>query len=291
MQQRNRLIIYSLVLIALAIGGLTTIAIAAPNLFWETSSADPGVETQGVQSEVIGDSPDENGFSGSVQEQTTQDDYAAASGENAPVGLSVETDSEPQPDEDGYTGPIPEKSQGVSEPSSKAGSSTQPDWDSLISEPQADDNLEAPAEPGWSSTFYYVHVAGSALRPRDSSVEWDSDGSGGCLFNNGGNTSIIYNNHLDIPNGSRIDYLRLYYYDTSASDSYAWVTLYDDAGGYDDLTLVSSDGDGGYGTTLSSLVEHVVDNVSYSYTLNWRPYVEGSDMQLCGLRVAYRLPD
>ncbi len=74
--------------------------------------------------------------------------------------------------------------------------------------------------------------------------------------------------------------------------SYVWVTLYDDEGGYTDVTYVpfGTDPVTGYGTKLSSLVEHVVDTTNNSYVLNWRPNVLGSNLQLCGLRVAYRLP-
>jgi len=65
---------------------------------------------------------------------------------------------------------------------------------------------------GYSSNFSYAHVAGSSLRPRTSNTEWSTDGSGGCLYVTGGNTFTVYNVHLDIPIGSRIDYLRVYYF-------------------------------------------------------------------------------
>lgn len=69
-----------------------------------------------------------------------------------------------------------------------------------------------PLEGGGFSTFKYVHAAGATLRPRTSNTEWSIDNSGGCLYVMGGNISTIYNVHLDIPNGSRIDYLRVYYF-------------------------------------------------------------------------------
>lgn len=102
---------------------------------------------------------------------------------------------------------------------------------------------------------------------------------------------MIFNIPLDIPDGVRIEYLRIYYYDTSASNSQAWVTRYNDEGGLEDVTYVASDGNAGYGTNLGAYLEHVVDMTNYSYVLNWRPNATGSTMQLCGLRVAYRLPD
>jgi len=95
--------------------------------------------------------------------------------------------------------------------------------------------------------------------------------------------------------GSRRDCARSisgarYYRDTSAANSRAWVTTYDGAGNLSDLTAVDSTGNGGYGTTLSPYVGHVVDKLNSSYVLNWRPDQTGPSMQLCGLRVAYRLP-
>lgn len=199
-----------------------------------------------------------------------------------------------QPDENGYTGPLPEAQKIEMPPSSDYEIELQPDWEEFQREPQPDDNLDGQSmtegDLRWSTLFYYDHVAGAVLRPRDSSIEWAPDSSGGCVYLSSGNTNTILNLHLDIPDGVRIDYLRIYYYDASVSDSIAWVTRYDNAGGYDDVAYVFSSGDTGYGTQLSSEILHVVDNVNYSYVLNWRPNVTGSSMALCGLRVAYRLP-
>lgn len=61
-------------------------------------------------------------------------------------------------------------------------------------------------------SFSYTHVAGSVLRPRDSSLEWDSDSSGGCLYASEGDPYNIFNTHMNIPDGSRIDFLRIYCY-------------------------------------------------------------------------------
>ncbi|HRX02725.1 MAG: hypothetical protein KDI07_15755 [Anaerolineae bacterium] len=140
---------------------------------------------------------------------------------------------------------------------------------------------------GFSTNFHYEYVAGAALRPRDSSSGWDYSGTG-CVSRSSG--SELFNIYLGLPDGSRIDYLRIYYYDTSGSDSTAWVTSYNSTGGYTDITTVQSAGTGGYGTKLSSYVGHVVDNSSRSYVLNWSAAQNGSSMRLCGLRVAYRVP-
>lgn len=138
------------------------------------------------------------------------------------------------------------------------------------------------------SPFHYLHVAGSTLRPRNSISTWASSGDGGCIYATA-NPGIVYNLDLQLPMGARIDYLRIYYYDTSASDSNAWVTIYNDSGGLTDITSVSSSGTSGYGTNLSAYIGHVVNNSDYSYVLNWRPNVDGNTNRLCGLRVAYRI--
>jgi hypothetical protein len=135
--------------------------------------------------------------------------------------------------------------------------------------------------------FRYINVAGSSLRPRASGTEWTYPG-GGCISAALANDVFLI--HLPIPNGSRIDYLRIYYYDTSANNSQAWVTTYNGAGSFNDLTTVNSAGNSGYGTQLSPYVGHVVDTASNSYVLNWRSNQTGSTMRLCGLRVAYRMP-
>jgi hypothetical protein len=100
----------------------------------------------------------------------------------------------------------------------------------------------------------------------------------------------MFNIHLDPPEVSRIDYLRLYYYDTHPSEnSAAWLTRYDDGQSYVDLAYVGSAGAGGYSTALSPYIGEIADRYSYSYVLNWRPDDLGPGLQLCGLRVAYRL--
>ena len=107
-----------------------------------------------------------------------------------------------QPDDNGYTGAIIEANQAVIAPSGDQ-PEEEVNWDALI--PEGDpDTIETNAEPNWSG-FYYYHATGSALRPRDSAVEWNSSGTGGCLYQVSGNANVIYNLHLDIPDGARID--------------------------------------------------------------------------------------
>lgn len=215
--------------------------------------------------------------------------YQSGEGSVDPVGPAADPLTGLQPDENGYSGPVWTGSL-QTEPSGELPAGMAP-WQELLEEPQPDDNRypEPQATEAWSD-FYYVFAAGSTLRPREVSQGWTASGDGGCIYANALPGQVM-NLHLDLPEGSRIDYLRLFFYDSSSgSDSIAWVTIYDGAGGLTDLTNVLSTGTAGYGTTLSALVEHVVANADHAYVLNWRPNVTGSSMRLCGLRVAYRLP-
>jgi len=192
-----------------------------------------------------------------------------------------------QPDDIGYDGPVwnPEAPQGSS---ADAAESEAVDWEALMAGPQPDNDAGSPEQPEWSS-YYYVFAAGSTLKTRDSAQNWANSASGGCIYATT-LASEIMNLHLDIPTGSGIDYLRIFYYDTNAANSSSWITTYDGDSGFADIATVSSSGTGGYSTDLSPYIGHVVDNGNHAYVLNWRPNVTGNTMMLCGLRVAYRLP-
>jgi hypothetical protein len=212
---------------------------------------------------------------------------------------SAARSTEPQPDEDGYTGPRLSADPAAIPPSEGSASRPPPpDWDALTTGPQPDEDAtygEGDVSAEYAATLSYLHVAGTALRPRDSSTNWFYGGSG-CVYVEG----ALHNLNIDvqIPEGSLVEYLRIYYFDTNASDSTAWLTRYFedplDPGTltFQDIAVVFSDGDSGYGTTVNDpAVAHEVDAYNNRYVLNWRPAVSGSSLQLCGLRIAYRLPD
>ncbi|MBN1641111.1 MAG: hypothetical protein JXA09_07735 [Anaerolineae bacterium] len=136
----------------------------------------------------------------------------------------------------------------------------------------------------------YLRVAGSALRPRESNVGWDSSASGGCLFASSGDMYTVFNTPVYLPQGATVKYMRLYYNDTSASNANAWFSVYDL---YGDLVAewnASSSGNTGEDYRTTSEFTHTVDYDQYSYLLNWRPNDLGSDMQVCGFRLYYRAP-
>jgi hypothetical protein len=141
---------------------------------------------------------------------------------------------------------------------------------------------------GFLPYFYYIFSAGSSLHSADYTMRQDYQ-PGGCVsaVDTG---SQFFTLNLNLPDGARIDYLRLFYYDADASNSTANIRKYNGAGGYTEIATVSSTGSAGFGTTLSTYVGQVVNNSDGGYVLNWLPSIASTSQQLCGLRVAYRLP-
>lgn len=133
-------------------------------------------------------------------------------------------------------------------------------------------------------------VVGSALKPRENDVDYSISGSGGCTYVTAGDNFTVWNVPIALPQGSTIDTLRMYYNDTNAGNSTAWLTVYDLYGEIVDEWSVSSSGSSGNGFNDSDPIDHVIDYSVYAYLLNWRPLVTGSTMQLCGFRIFYNPP-
>lgn len=132
-------------------------------------------------------------------------------------------------------------------------------------------------------------ITGTALRPRDSVVNFDVNSSGGCIYAKD-NAFDIFNTPIWLPQGATVNSVRMYYNDTAAGNSSAWFTIYNLYGEIVDEWSVSSTGSGGNGFTTSETIEHTVNYNLYSYLLNWRPVVSGTTMQLCGFRIYYEPP-
>ena len=151
--------------------------------------------------------------------------------------------------------------------------------------------VPAPAEsdPEWTDQLPLtsLRIAGSTLRPREDDVSYTVSGSGGCVHTTAGDASTVWNHKLTLPLGSRVDTLRMYYNDTSGSNSTAWFTIYDLYGTVVQEWSVSTAGSSGNSFSDSAVIDHVVDYSVYSYALNWRPVALGSGMQLCGFRIFY----
>lgn len=144
-------------------------------------------------------------------------------------------------------------------------------------------------QPRGGGTIISQRIAGAALRPRDSVVDFDVSSSGGCIYAEN-NAFDIFNTPIWLPQGTTVSTLRMYYNDTSASNSSAWFTVYDLYGAIVEEWAVSSVGDTGNGFNDSPPIDHVVDYSTYSYLINWRPSVADTTMQLCGFRIFHTPP-
>jgi len=136
----------------------------------------------------------------------------------------------------------------------------------------------------------YLQIAGSTLRPRSDNVSYTAAGGGGCIYATSGSTSTVWNTPLTLPDGATIDFLRMYFHDTSGSDTYGWFTIYDTYGSLVNEWFISSSGSSGDGFADSDPINHVVDYSTYSYVLNWRPNGTGPTLQLCGFQLFYQPP-
>lgn len=152
-----------------------------------------------------------------------------------------------------------------------------------------------PAEFGAdaSATLADFRVAGSVLRPRADDVSYQPapvGTGGGCLYASGGFADRIFNTPVYLPQGSKVVVTRMYYDDTSSSNSRAWFSVYNLYGELVEEWAVDSVGNSGRGLNDTEQIDHFIDYASYSYVLNWRPNDLGSDMQLCGFRIFYEPP-
>lgn len=133
-------------------------------------------------------------------------------------------------------------------------------------------------------------LTGSALKPRENNVSYGVSTSGACTYVTAGDNLTVWNTPVHLPNGSVVDTLRMYYYDTSASNTTGWFTIYDLYGDIIDEWSVSSNTNAGNSFTDSAPINHTIDYNVYNYVINWRPVVTGSTIQLCGFRVFYTPP-
>lgn len=261
---------------------------------WPPSTSDLEGVLEGVPNtpEIIGDDPDEVGYTGEIM---VLDSVFESSADAAQGGNLAFEESSPSyilegPDVEGW--------QGVWQNPLAAGEGTsggeeseeevKPDWNQLlIGEPDyIDPSAENSLDAGLDITYDYLFVAGVAMRPRTNNTDWQYYDE--CLIVPKGNEWFV--TPISLPETATIVGLRMYYYDKSAATSYAWVTKYDGEGVYEDLVApATSAGDTGYGTSYIAL-NQPVDNVNWSYVLNYKANQTGTTMRLCGLRVFYSMP-
>lgn len=147
-----------------------------------------------------------------------------------------------------------------------------------------------PFVPGVVAAFY--HVPGSTLMPVAASTTL-AYANTGCIYAASGGDDLL-NAPLDIPDGSTLVGIRLYYYDANAgTDVSGWITRYDESGtAYNDIVHAGSSGDAGYGNVWGDAnpAMSTVDMYTWSYVLNARLNDAASSLQVCGIRVMYYPP-
>jgi hypothetical protein len=136
----------------------------------------------------------------------------------------------------------------------------------------------------------YVHVSGSVFVPLYSSTAFSYGGSGCIYF--APSSSYFLQAPLELPYGSTITQLRLYYKDANAgANGTLYLAQYDDGLGYTYVVTAPTTTQSGTGWGTTTVNTNIVpDYVNYSYTLLWVSPVADSTLQLCGFRIAYTPP-
>ena len=150
--------------------------------------------------------------------------------------------------------------------------------------------IRAMPEPTAGQEF--VRIAGSTFTPRDSTTTFSYSG-GGCMQRNSNVGDSWFTHELQLPEGALIDFLRVYFYDNSASyDIFSELWAFDGAGGTTLIAEADSSGTPGYSSAGSDFFAHVVDNINQSLVLVASIQAGvGSALQLCGVRIRYQLPE
>ncbi len=146
-----------------------------------------------------------------------------------------------------------------------------------------------PDQPA-ASALEYLWIAGSSFHPLDSSTTYSYPGSG-CIAKTGGSNSA-FAHRVVLPQGAVVNYLRLYYYDTSTSTVTAFFTTYDGAGNFNERSNVASVNQAaGYGSALSPLMNFTVDQFSSAINVAVNLGAQNdSTLRFCGVRIAYEPP-
>ena len=141
-----------------------------------------------------------------------------------------------------------------------------------------------------SASFDYLWIAGAAFHPIQSATSFSYPGAG-CISKTAGSDSLFVH-RVVLPAGALVEYLRLYYFDTSTSTVTAFFTTYDAEGNFTDHASVGSvDAAGGYGSVLSPPVNYQVDRATSAINVVANLGTEHTtSLQFCGVRIAYYAP-
>jgi hypothetical protein len=157
--------------------------------------------------------------------------------------------------------------------------------------------VKAPAFPNAPAGTAYLTVTGSALKPRASDITFATvTGSSAAIYCTGTGTSYpVFNTPVHLPQGTVVNYLRMYFYDNDpAYYCTGYFSVYDLLGNVVQEWSASSP-TGSVGTGLvDAIINHTIDNTQYTYLLNWVPTnslsAPNSNLQLRSLQLNYAPP-
>jgi len=140
----------------------------------------------------------------------------------------------------------------------------------------------------WNRSLRYV---GSTFRPRDNDVNYNTGGSGGCVYVTSGNAATVWNVPITLPEGIQVQVLRMYTYDADTTHAMqGWFSKYDLYGNLVQEWAVNSGGGGNGYSDVTISPAQTIDYDTYSYVINWRPVAASSNLRLCGFRLFYYQP-
>jgi hypothetical protein len=147
----------------------------------------------------------------------------------------------------------------------------------------------SPKAPTASYSYYFV--SGAALVARNSTDSYTYEGLG-CVYV--GKDGLVLNTDMQLPVGSEIKYLRVYYYDTNDPGFVTgYISKYPPSQSVVDAVAVSSPSAGtpGAGFVVSTRITQTVNYENFPYLLIGRPSDANLNLRICGLRVAYYAPE
>lgn len=137
------------------------------------------------------------------------------------------------------------------------------------------------------SSTVFQNIAGVHFKPVYSETMY-TYGSAGCTYITSGSSALDF--PLILPPGSTIHSIRLYFNDTSISDSTLVLQSYDGGSSGGPLATIFSSGTAGLGYSTVSGLNIVPDYSSNNYNLVWVSGDLSVAMQLCGVQVGYTPP-
>jgi hypothetical protein len=135
-----------------------------------------------------------------------------------------------------------------------------------------------------------LRYVGATFKPRDNDVNYNTGGSGGCVYVTGGSASTVWNVPITLPEGVQVETLRMYTYDTNAATMNGWFSKYDLYGNLVQEWAVSSVNGGNRYSDVAISPAQTIDYDLYSYVINWRPVAAATNLRLCGFRLFYYQP-